>query len=278
MNMNWLQSILFGLVSGLSEFLPISSRAHSDVLLHLFGLGDRDPVMLLIIHVAMLLALFGAMRPQLDQFEREKKLRHRNRKRQDGQVLQALADRRVVNNAIIPMLILMILLRYILRLDIQLPLSSLLLLINGIILYLPERMMQGNKDASGMSQLDSYLLGLAAALCVLSGFSGVGLVLSVALFRGADRQKAWNWTLLLMFPALAAQGVMDIIDWISGVGAIAGISHFFHYLLGGVSTYFAAWAGILLMKRLIRNGNPSVFAYYSWGAALFSFLLYLSVI
>ena len=278
MNMSFLQSVLFGLVSGITEFMPISARAHSDILLYLFGIGSKDPVMSLLTRIAMLIALYSAMRPQFEQINREKKLHHRNRRRSSGPSLQALADIRVVRNAIAPMLMLMFLLRYIFKLNIQLPLASLMLLINGIVLYLPDRMMLGNKDASSMSQFDSYLLGLGAALSVLSGLSGVGLVLSIALFRGADRQKAWNWALLLMFPALAAEGVIDIVDWISGTGMIAGFSSFFQYVTAALTTYIAARCGIFLMRQLVKNNTTSVFAYYSWGAALFSFLLYLSVI
>ena len=176
------------------------------------------------------------------------------------------------------MLFAIVILRYILRLDFRLPVTCLMLLINGIILYLPERMMQGNKNASGMSPFDSYLLGLCGGLSILSGFSGVGLILSAAISRGADRQKAWNWAILLMFPALAAEGVLDIVDLISGSGAAAGFGHFFHYLLAGVFAFAAARGGIALMKKLIKSRNLSIFAYYCWGAALFSFLLYLSVI
>ena len=276
MNMNWLQSILLGLVPGITEFLPISSRAHSEVFRYLYGISGKDPVLSLVMHIAMLVALFFAMRPEFDQVQREKKLRHRSKARGDSAALQALADQRVVKNAIIPMWLLMLLLRYILRWEVQLPVTSLILLFNGIVLYLPSRMMLGNKNATGMSLLDSYLLGLSGALCILSGFSGVGLILSVALFRGADRQKAWNWASFMMFPALTAEAVIDIVDLISGVGGSG--SGFFQYVLVAIATFLAAYGGILLMRRLIKANQLSVFAYYSWGAALFSFLLYLSVI
>lgn len=278
MNMSLLQSILFGLVSGFSEFLPISARGQGDILLYLFGISGRDPVMSLIIHVGMLIALYTAMRPQFDQLNREKKLMRRSRNRMDRPAFQLIADIKLVKNAVIPMLFVVVIIRYILRLNFRLPVTCLILLINGIILYLPERMMQGNKNASGMSPLDSYLMGLCGGVSILSGFSGVGLILSTAISRGADRQKAWNWALLLMFPVLAAESILDIIDLISGSGAIAGFGHFFHYLLAGLFTFAAARGGIALMRRLVKSTNTSVFAYYCWGAALFSFLLYLSVI
>ena len=42
MDLSWLQSILFGLVSGFTEILPVSARAHEMLLLWFFG-ADQQP-------------------------------------------------------------------------------------------------------------------------------------------------------------------------------------------------------------------------------------------
>lgn len=275
--MNWLQSILFGLVSGLSEFIPISAQAHSDIFHYMFGIVEKDPVMSLFINIALLISLLTALRMQFDQLQREQKLQRRNRKNPSLGSLHTLADIRLVKNAAIPMLICMVLLRYILRIQIQLPVTSAILILNGIIIYLSERMVHGNKDAHRMSLLDSYCIGIAGALSLFSGLSAIGLMMSLALARGADRLRAWSWALYLMIPAICASIIMDFVSIFAGNATIPFFSSLIHYILAALAAFAAGRLAIFLMRRLIRQGNNTVFAYYSWGAALFSFLLFLSV-
>ena len=40
MELNWLECLIYGLLSGLTEFLPVSSLAHQTVILKVFGLEN----------------------------------------------------------------------------------------------------------------------------------------------------------------------------------------------------------------------------------------------
>ena len=50
--MNWLQGIIYGLISGFAEFLPVSSHAHQRITLYLFGVEGRDPVLSFVVRLA----------------------------------------------------------------------------------------------------------------------------------------------------------------------------------------------------------------------------------
>ena len=50
MHMNWIESIIYGLISGAAEFLPISSKAHQDLSMLLFGISQTDPVRDFVVH------------------------------------------------------------------------------------------------------------------------------------------------------------------------------------------------------------------------------------
>ena len=56
--MNWLQSLIYGLISGLTEHLPVSSLAHQRILHSLFGVSQSDPICDLLVHLAVLFAVF----------------------------------------------------------------------------------------------------------------------------------------------------------------------------------------------------------------------------
>ena len=55
--MNWLQSVLYGFLSGAADILPVSSRAHGILLLKIFGTTVDGNFMLLFLHTAVTLAL-----------------------------------------------------------------------------------------------------------------------------------------------------------------------------------------------------------------------------
>ena len=274
--MNLFQSLIYGLVAGLAEFLPISSQAHQQILLYLFGVDVIDPARSLFVHIGILFALFAGIRPYMDQIRREQALaRRRGRDRSN---LRTFADMRLVRNAVLPMIVGILLVSYIFTSDTSLITVSLFLVINGIVLYLPDRMIRGNKDARSMSRLDSYLLAFSGACSALPGISLIGAVTSVSIARGADRQKALNWAFLLSIAALITLSCLDLFQIFGSIASIHLFSGFVGYLISGVCACLSAYAGIVLIKQFtVRNSN-AVFAYYCWGTALFTFLIYLTVV
>ena len=275
MIMNWFESLIYGLLSGVSEFLPISSSAHQQILLHLFGVDARDPVRDFFVHIAILIAVITSCKPILDLIKRDRSIRDRNRQ-SVAYNFTALQDWRVVQGAILPMLIAMLFLRYAIRLSPNLFISALFLILNGIILFLPERMVQSNKDARSMSSFDSVLIGLSGALSVFSGLSRVGCTYSVSVARGAAKKHAFTWSVLLSIAALACTSFMDVVAMFSGV-TVAFWSNLLPYILSGISAYFGCVFSISVMRVLITRPSNHGFAFYCWGASLFSLILYLTV-
>lgn len=273
--MNWLESLIYGFISGVSEFLPISSSAHQQIMLHLFGIDIRDPVRDFIIHLAMLIGVTMACKSFLDTVKREISYAGRSQY-SGGQNFRVMQDRRLIQSAILPMLIFMFLLRYVLKLKDNLLLASLLLTVNGIIVFLPDRMVQGNKDARFMSSFDSILIGSSGALCVFSGISRIGCTYGASIARGAAKRHALTWSLILSIPALACLCFMDLIS-IFTVGAIGFWRSFLTYILSGLAAYIGSYVGVSVMRFLTARPTGSGFAYYCWGASLFSFIMYLTI-
>ncbi|MBO5837470.1 MAG: undecaprenyl-diphosphate phosphatase [Oscillospiraceae bacterium] len=274
--MNWLESIIYGLVSGLAEFLPISSRAHQDLLLLLFGASEHDPFRDFLVHGAMIAAIFSGCRAMLEQMRRESNMRLNSRSMHTRP--RALQDLRLVRNAFLPMIIGILVLTYVVGLQSNLMLVSLFLIANGVILFVPDRMVRANRDARSMSGFDSFLMGIFGALSAIPGFSRVGCTTSIAVCRGADQRKALDWALLLSIPAIALFMLIDIFSMFSFVGIATFWSNFFGYILSAAGAYVGGYISILLMKFLIVRTGLSDFSYYCWGTALISFILYLIVV
>ena len=276
MNMSWLESIIYGLVSGFAEFLPISSHAHQTILMHLFGTQARDPVRDFVVHLAILIGLYYGCKPMIEHLRRE--LNHTSRSHSDyGRSTRSQLDARFVKNAAIAMLLGILLITYVFSIETNLLSAAGFLLINGIILFASGRMMQGNKDVRSMTYLDSLLIGTIASLSAFSGISRVGCVTSAAIARGADRQNSLKWAFLISVPALLLLMVLDVFQMFAGEVVINFWGSFFTYLLSAGAAYIGGFYSIKFMKFLTVKVGFSGFSYYCWGASLFSFLLYLTV-
>lgn len=271
--MNWFESIVYGFVMGFSEFIPISSRAQGLILQQLFGTGDNDFVRDLIVHLFALSAFFVAWKSPLEAFRFNTQPLHSPRKRH-GVGLRQNRDSRFVRAAIIPMLLAMILSLYFWGTLSTGPVVV-LLLINGIILYLPERMLHGNKNASGMSTMDAWLIGAVSAISVIPGFSRMGLGISIAQMRGADRKHALNWAYLLSVPAVLVLIVSDFVNMTFGAQLLVLSTNFWGYLLLSISAFAGSYLSVYFMRNVVLHHGLCAFSYYSWGAALFMFILYL---
>lgn len=273
--MSWLESLIYGLISGISEFLPISSFAHQQIALHLFGADGRDPVRDFFVHLGMLIAVIAACRSFMDLLKRGM-----NANGAGGytgsQNNRAFMDWKLIQTALFPMIIGMLFLRYILKIEGNLVLTSLFLAINGVVVFLPNRIIQGNKTARSMSAMDGVMIGSSGVLSVLPGISRVACTYGVSVIRGAARKNALLWTQILSIYALACLCLMDLIS-IFGVGEINFWGNFLTYILSGLFAYAGSYVGIYIMRFLTGRPGGNGFAYYCWGASLFSFILYLTV-
>lgn len=154
---------------------------------------------------------------------------------------------------------------------------ALMLVVNGIVLIIPEHSRQANKEARQMSGLDAIVMGILGGLSALPGISRIGAISSYGLLRGADKQRVTNWALLLSIPALLLLCIIDLVfAFISGVGPIT-FAVVCGYIFSAVAAYLGAYFSIVFIRFLTVHSGYTAFAYYCWGAALFAMILYLIV-
>ena len=230
--MNWFESIIYGFITGLTEFLPISSGGHQQIMAHLFGAPQQDSVRNLLIHLALLVSVYTSCKSLLDHLKRERGMSSRRNKNYSNQS-KLLLDYQLVKRAAFPMLLCLFIITYIIRLNNNLLITALFLLLNGVILFIPERMMRGNKDARCMSGFDSILIGICCSLFAFNGISRTGCVYAISTARGAGSKSILTWSLLLSIPALAAMILIDVIGLFTDT-AIPFWSNLFGYILSAV--------------------------------------------
>lgn len=274
--LNWLQSLLYGAVSGFAEFLPIDPVAHKKLLLLLMG-AEKSPFLDLTVHLACLLALVLSCWPQLSKLQRERRIAAvpaRRRKRQPD--MRALKDLRFLKTALLPLLFGFVLINWMSPVEEKLWLTAVCLVFNGVLLYLPPYFPSGNKDSQTVSGLDGLLVGLGGVFGVVPGVSRITGLTTVGQLRGCGRSYILDMGLLLSIPALAVICFLDIVSMFAAGAALSG-ALVLSCLLAAAAAFAASYFGIVFIRFLAVKVGFSGFAYYSWGAALFAFILYLTI-
>lgn len=276
MDLSWLQSILFGLVSGFTEILPVSARAHEMLLLWFFG-ADQQPLLQLFVKLGVLAGLLIACRGSMAKIRREQRLRRLPRKRRKRQPdFRILMDVKFLKVAAIPLLLLLFFRIKTREWDDSFTLVPVFLVLNGIFLFIPERISSGNKDSLTLSPLDGLLIGLFGGLSALPGISTLGMLTSAAAIRGTDRQHGLNLALLLYIPVMVLLLCFDMFAIVTT--GLSGITFLviLQCILAAAAALFGTVSAVSVLRFLAVKVGFSGFAYYSWGIALFTFLMFLT--
>lgn len=276
--MNLFQSLIFGLFSGLSDVLPVSSQAHKAMMLKIFGQNGEDPLLRLFIHAAILAALYYCCSNHIQRIIRQLRLsRIPKKKRKRPLDVRTLMEFKLLRMMVIPVLLSLLAYNYTQPWGTQLNLTAVFLLLNGVILFLPNLLPTGNKDARSMSALEGMLIGLGGAVSVLPGVSLVGASNAVASVCGAERGFALNLTYLMHMVLTIALIAFDAAAVVAaGIGGLT-LGTFVTYVIAAAAAFGGAYVGIRAMRILAVNIGFSIFAFYSFGAALLSFVLFLMV-
>lgn len=274
MNFGWFDSLLLGVILGLTEILPVSAQAHSRILVKFMGKGDLPPMLLLFVHFGIFAAVYFSCQSHILKMIRARKMaRIPKKKRKRPLDTRSLMDLKLWITIMVPIVLIFLVYHKVEMASGNMILLATFLFLNGLILYIPQFLPSSNKDCRTLSRVEGFLMGLGGALFAIPGFSGIGAALSVASVTGVERKYGLNMILLMALGILAGNIFYDLLDLFSvGVG-ILSVSYLLCYLLAAVASFAGAFLGIRIMRGLAEEKGYGMFAYYSWGLALFTFVL-----
>lgn len=274
MELNTFEHLVYGFVSGLTEILPVSERAHSALLLKVLGAKGISGLPVLLIRIAVLAAIYASSRPQLVKMSRARRLSRIPKKRRKRPLdLPSLMDSRFLMTMMLPVILVLVLYGQLLKVRFSLFAVAGLLFLNGIILYIPQFLPGSNKDARSLSRVEGLVMGLGGSLSVLPGLSGVGACISAGSVCGVERSYALNMTLILNMIYLSGMAVYDVLGLIrTGLEGLT-FQWIMIYIFAAAAAFVSALLAIRLMRALASSRGYSVFSYYCWGIALFTFIL-----
>lgn len=187
------QAIIYGVVQGIGEFLPISSTAHLVLLPWLFGWKDPGTVFDVALHLGTSVAVILFF---WKDWIKLIKNGFTNPKSKSGKLFW------MVIIATIPGAIFGLVLDKYMDSFKNPALIGVMLIIMGIVLYYADKFSRSNIKIENIGLKRSVIIGISQVLAIVPGVSRSGITMSMGRFLGMEREDIAKFTFLLSTPII----------------------------------------------------------------------------
>lgn len=207
--MSWGQVIVLSVVQGLTEFLPVSSSGHLNIVSRIFFSGDAGASFTAV-------SQLGTEAAVLVYFARD--IVRILRAWFNGLFVKSQrdADYRLgwyVIIGTIPICVLGLLFKEVIRSEVRnLWVVATAMVAFSAVIALAEYVGRRNRDVEQLNWRDAVFVGSAQCLALVPGVSRSGSTISAGLFLGLERELAARFGFLLAIPAVFASGFFSLPD------------------------------------------------------------------
>jgi undecaprenyl-diphosphatase len=237
-------AIFWGLIQGLTEFLPVSSSGHLVLIPALFNRPGPDLATNAMLHLGTLAAVLVYYRSDIAMMAKFDK-----------------PARRLITLIVIgtiPAVILGLLFEDKVEELISEPKKvAFMLIVTGVVLLATTQLRLGDRTMKDITPRGSMLIGLAQALALIPGISRSGMTISAGLARGLKRTEAARFAFLLGIPVIAGAGLLQMVDAIR-LGESIPATVWVGVVVAGLSGY----AAIAILLRLLTRVGLAPFGLY----------------
>ncbi|MEU0289070.1 undecaprenyl-diphosphate phosphatase [Streptomyces sp. NPDC006147] len=265
--MSWFESLILGLVQGLTEFLPVSSSAHLRLTAAFSGWEDPGAAFTAITQIGTEAAVLIYFRKDIGRI-----LSAWTRSLTDKEMRRDQDARTgwLVVVGSIPIGVLGVTLKDQIEGPFRdLRLTAAMLIGMGIVLGVADRLAARaesggrhrvaapRKELSDLNVRDGLIYGLCQALALIPGVSRSGATISGGLFMGYRREAAARYSFLLAIPAVLASGLFELKD-----AADSGHVSWGPTLFATVIAFVTGYAVIAWFMKFISTKSFMPFVWY----------------
>lgn len=264
--MDLIQSILMGIVQGLSEFLPISSSAHLvftsnfykvfkgvDIVQH----SNQEVFLDIMLHLGTLIAVLIFFRKEI--FEILKAL-YFGLKYKDYSSRDFKYGVYIILGTIITVLIAYPLNEVAEFLVFKPAVVGVLLIFTGVLLLASESWAKRHGAKTEISLKSSIFIAIAQGLAALPGFSRSGLTIATGLLNGADRTTAARYSFLLSIPIILGASMVYPLVKIDFHEAVT--YNWIAIIMGTIVSGLVGYVCIKYFLKFVSKFSLGIFGYY----------------
>jgi len=251
-----IESIILGLVQGLTEFLPISSSGHLVIGETLFGINGDDLVFEVLVHFGTMVAVIIYFRARLWAIVKSIASYPISKSTtEDDKSNLRMALYLIVGT--IPAAIIGLILKENIETAFASPKwASGMLLITALILISTK--WAPSKDGK-INLWRTIIIGFSQALAIMPGISRSGSTIACGMFSGLKKSDAAEFSFLLSLPAIAGATLLQIPDFVRSLDNVALV---LNYLAGAIVAGIVGYISIAYLLALIKKGRFFYFGIY----------------
>lgn len=265
--MQIIQSLILGIVQGLTEFLPVSSSGHLNVFPWVFGWDTISESFDVALHLGTLIAiLIFFYKDWINLIKGGFKKVFKKEDSTDGKIFWYLVI------CTIPAGILSLVLDKIMEkivgdnINVEMGIIAGALIVMGIILYIVDKKCESKTNYENITKKQSLLIALSQAIAAaIPGVSRSGITMTTARSLKVDRESAAKFSFLLSAPIVAAAVIFDITNFAFSIPFVVGV----------LASFISGLLVIKFLMNYLKKGSFKIFAIYRiiFGLIIFSLIL-----
>ncbi|RLC38498.1 undecaprenyl-diphosphatase UppP [Candidatus Falkowbacteria bacterium] len=252
---NYFYSAIFGIIQGITEFVPISSSGHLVILHDFISLPIQNQMAFdVILHFGSLLAVIYYFKKDIASLLTAW-LRSFAGKRNDSSRLSWLIILSTIPAALVGFLFNDLIenkFRSIL-------VVAAMLVIVGILFIIFEKFSQKNKEYKNIGWREALIIGLAQIIAFIPGTSRSGITIIAGLSANLKREAAVRFSFLLSIPIIFGA---VIVKMPSIIKSKPPAEEMLLLIVGFIFSYLAGFLAIKYFMRFIKNHSLNIFAVY----------------
>jgi undecaprenyl-diphosphatase len=262
-----IKAIVYGIIQGLTEFIPISSTAHLRVIPALIGWKDVGAAYTAVIQIGTLIATFVYFKNDILNLIKG--------------FLEAVKTKQFFSNPHSRIFILIMigtipisiagvgLKKYIEGGFRGLYVITATFIFMALLLALAEKMGKRKKEFEQITVMDGIIVGISQMFALLPGTSRSGITITGGLFAGLQRDAAARYSFLLSIPAVLLSGVYELYKERASLLAESKLSLIVATVVSGIVGYYS----IKFLLAYLRTKSNFIFIVYRIIAGIIIFIL-----
>ena len=266
--MEYLVFIFYGLIQGLTEFIPVSSTAHLKIISLFLGIDDPGPSLSAIIQLGSVFALIWYFRNDFFRF----------RSQSSKKIFEYFLHERLLRSILIgtvPIILLGGTIKLfapyffdnILRSNLSIAIVSFLM---AIFMYIADTSKRGSINLKNHCYLNSFLIGISQAFAIFPGVSRSGITISTALASGWRRRDAAKFSFLLGIPAISFAAIVECISSLNEYSSLSVLP----LIVGLFTTFLSSLLAIDFLLKFFSSNGLKFFIIYR---IMFGFVILLNL-
>ena len=250
--MDYLESIILGVVQGLTEFLPVSSSGHLQIAKELLGVEIAENLTFDVsLHAATVLSTIVVLREQIWDLVRGLLRFERNSQTEYvGKIILSMIPIGIVGFAFKDQLNAMLS-------------SPAIMLIVGTMLLLTAALLTfaaraKEREKSDISWRDALIIGCSQAVAAMPGLSRSGTTIATGLLLGNKKEAVANFSFLMVLAPILGELFLNIVKGEVVLGSIG----FAPMAAGFISAFVVGCLACKFMIGIVKRGKLIWFAVY----------------